>query len=321
MTRARDDVRLVAVLSPAPARTLADALRIVADAGVSTVMAPLGGAPARAARLPFELSDFDGGASATVPPLTRAEVEALVAAASSRDVEIVLPIATAEHVALARGAGAAAWHLAASALLDLPFIAAVAGEGVPLWIDTAMAAIDEVADAVGTALKAGTRALLLQSLITTPARPDEVNLRALVTLRERFGLPVGWHAREATPALVSAAVALGARVVAVPFDAEGRTGGDAATLRAIAGDVALVSRALGDGDKRVQPSEWAERDRAHPSLIARVDIARGHTVTAEMLGTAPPGIGLKPRAANGVVGRRAVVDIAAGTLITLGMLE
>ena len=52
-----------------------------------------------------------------------------------------------------------------------------------------------------------------------------------------------------------------------------------------------------------------------------MDIARGATLTADMLDTARPGIGLKPRAATGVVGRRATVDIPAGTLLTLGMLE
>ena len=316
-----DAVRLVAVLSSPTARALVDALGAAASARASTVMVSLGGSPGRTARLPFELSDFDAGVAAHSPALQRADVEAVAAAAASRGVDLVLSIATADTMPLARGLRAAAWHLPAAALLDLPLVAAVAGEGVPLWIDTAMAALDEVAETVAAALKAGARVLLLHGLATAPGRPDEVNLRALATLRERFGLPVGWHAREATPALVSAAVALSASVVAVPFDPAGATGFDAAALEARAADVALVARALGDGEKRVQPSEWAERDRAHPSLVARVDIARGHTLTAEMLATAPPGIGLKPRAATDVVGRRAAVDIAAGTLITLGMLE
>jgi N-acetylneuraminate synthase/N,N'-diacetyllegionaminate synthase len=227
----------------------------------------------------------------------------------------------AEALARVRGLRVAAWHLPAAALLDLPLVEAAAAEGTPLWIDTAMAALDEVGETVAAALKGGARVVLLHGLSTTPARPDELNLRALVTLRERFGLPVGWHGRDATPALVAAAVALGATVVAVPFDPAGQAGCDAAALRALCADAALVERARGDGDKRVQPSEWAVRDRAHPSLVARVDIARGQALTAEMLSTAAPGIGLKPRAAAALVGRRAVVDIAAGTLITLGMLE
>jgi len=52
-----------------------------------------------------------------------------------------------------------------------------------------------------------------------------------------------------------------------------------------------------------------------------VDIVRGQALTADAVDVAPPGIGLKPRAAAGLVGRRATIDIPAGTLITLGMLE
>ena len=52
-----------------------------------------------------------------------------------------------------------------------------------------------------------------------------------------------------------------------------------------------------------------------------MDIARGRALTEDMLAITRPGIGLKPRAAAGVIGRRATIDIPAGTLITLGMLE
>jgi N-acetylneuraminate synthase/N,N'-diacetyllegionaminate synthase len=215
----------------------------------------------------------------------------------------------------------AAVHLPAAVLLDLPLVAAAAADGQPVWLDTAMAELEEVADAVGAAVKEGGRVLLFHGLATARARPDELNLRALVTLRERFGLPVGWQARDAAGAPATAAVALGATVVALPFDPAGTHGFDAAAFAAAAADAALVARALGDGDKRVQPSEWAERDRRHASLVARVDIARGTTLGAGMLATAPPGIGLTPRALAAVVGRQATVDIPAGTLITLGMLD
>jgi sialic acid synthase SpsE len=179
---------------------------------------------------------------------------------------------------------------------------------------------DEVAEAVATAVTHGARPMLLHGLATA-GRPEELNLRALVSLREHFGVPVGWHARDRTPATLIAAAALGATVIVVPFDPTGHAGFGSASLAALHADTALVARALGDGDKRVQPSEWAERDRWQRSLVARVDIARGVTLSPDMLDTARPGIGLTPRAAPRVVGRRAAVDIPAGTLLTLGMLE
>jgi hypothetical protein len=56
-------------------------------------------------------------------------------------------------------------------------------------------------------------------------------------------------------------------------------------------------------------------------VIARVAIGRGQVIGADMLGTAPPGLGLKPRSLAAIVGRRASAHIPAGTLLTLGMLE
>lgn len=321
MTMADDAVTLVAVLPARPLASLTELVTTAAGAGATAVMVALAGQAAGAARLPFELADFPAGAPVAESSLSRPDVDALLAAARTQGVELVMSVTDEEALARVSGVPLAVLHLPAAALLDLRLVSGAAGAGVPLWLDTAMTSIEEVAEAVAAALKVGGRVLLLHGLATAPGRPDELNLRALATLNQRFRLPVGFQAREATAAVATASVALGATVLAVPFSDDGREGFDAAGLAALHADVGLVARALGDGDKRVQPSEWAERDRTHRSLVARVDIARGRALTEDMLATARPGIGIKPRAAAGVIGRRATVDISAGTLITLGMLE
>ncbi len=297
MTMADDAVTLVAVLPARPLAALTELVTTAAGSGATAVMVALAGQAARAARLPFELADFAADAPVAESSLSRPDVDALVAAARAQGVELVMSVADEEALARVSGVPLAVLHLPAAALLDLPLVRGAAGAGVPLWLDTAMASIEEVAEAVAAALKVGGQVLLLH------------------------GLATGFQAREAAPAVATASVALGATVLAVPFSDDGREGFDAAGFAALHADVRLVARALGDGDKRVQPSEWAERDRTHRSLVARVDIARGRALTEDMLAIALPGIGLKPRAAAGVIGRCATVDIAAGTLITLGMLE
>jgi sialic acid synthase SpsE len=321
MTMADDAVTLVAVLPARPLAPLIELVAYAAGAGATAVMVALVGQAAGAARLPFELADFVAGGSVAESSLSRPDVDALVAAARTQGVELVMSVADEEALARVSGAPLATLHLPAEALLDLPLVRGAARAGVPLWLDTAMASIEEVAEALEAALKVGGRVLLLHGLATAPERLDEINLRALATLNQRFRLPVGFQARQAMPAVATASVALGATVLAVPFSDDGREGFDAAGLAALHADVRLVARALGDGEKRVQPSEWAERDRTHRSLVARVNIARGRALTEDMLAIARPGIGLKPRAAASVIGRRATVDIPAGTLITLGMIE
>jgi N,N'-diacetyllegionaminate synthase len=321
MTMGDNAVTLVAVLPARPLASLTELVTTAAGAGATAVMVALAGQAAGAARLPFELADFAPGAPGPSSALSRPDVEALLAAARTQGVELVVSVADDEALTRVSGVPLTVLHLPAAALLDLPLVSGAAGAGVPLWLDTAMASIEEVAEAVAAALKVGGRVLLLHGLATAPGRPDEINLRALATLSQRFRLPVGFQTREVAPAVATASVALGATVLAVPFSDDGREGFDAAGLAALHADVRLVARALGDGDKRVQPSEWAARDRTHRSLVARVDIARGRALTEDMLAIARPGIGLKPRAAARVIGRRATVDIPAGTLITLGMLE
>jgi sialic acid synthase SpsE len=96
---------------------------------------------------------------------------------------------------------------------------------------------------------------------------------------------------------------------------------DPATLATLAAEIRTVELALGDGEKQVQQSEWALRDRRHRSLAAAVDIPRGAVLTAEMIRTAPPGIGLKPRLLPSILGKHATMDIPSGTLLTFAMIE
>jgi sialic acid synthase SpsE len=316
---------LVLVAALAPAGPAADAIVAAARAGANAVLVRPS-TSGRTARLPFELTDFDLGCDVSAAAMTRDDLDAVMATARAQGVDVVLSVDDESALELARSVRPAAIHVPAGAVVDLALLAAAA-PATQVWLDTAMTSADEVAEAVAEVVKAGGRPMLLHGLITTPPRPEELNLRAITTLASRFGVPVGFHLRETVPALAIAAAALGASVVVVPFTAgaDMAAGADTAfgpqMLASLRADLHLVERGLGDGDKRVQPSEWAERDRAQRSLVARVDIARGRTITADLLTTARPGVGLKPRALETIIGRRATVDIPAGTLLTLGMIE
>ena len=315
-----EPIVLAAEITALDAGDLARLLAAAADAGADALVLP-DIAPGVSARLPYELGDFAGEAPA--PTALGAEaLQALAAAAASR-LTLVATVSDDGGLALALRARPAVLRVASAALVDLPFLTRLAGASdAAVWLDTAMATGDEVEEAVAALVRHRGRLTLLHGLATSGSRPDELNLRAVATLAARFALRVGFQARDATPAACVAATALGAEVIVVPFaDRATPDAFDRAGFRALAADVQLVARALGDGDKRVQPSEWALRDRRQRSVDARVEIARGALVTADMLATAPPGLGLKPRALTALVGRRAAIDIPGGTLLTLGMLE
>lgn len=100
---ADDAVTLVAVLPARPLASLTELVTTAAGAGATAVMVALAGQPARAARLPFELADFAPGAPVPGSSLSRPDVDALLAAARTQGVELVMSVADEE--ALARVSG------------------------------------------------------------------------------------------------------------------------------------------------------------------------------------------------------------------------
>jgi sialic acid synthase SpsE len=236
------------------------------------------------------------------------------AVAAVRGIGLRVAVTTARPEALRAAATADALHVPSAALTDLAWLRTAESAGLPVWLGAGMSTQAEVDEAVGALIGAQARLTVVHGLETASARPDELNLRAISTLRERLTLPVGFRAGNAPAGACIAAVACGATVVFVPASEE-------ESLAALVRDLRCAADALGDGVQRPQASEWALRDRRQHSLVARLAIARGDVIEAGMLSTAPPGLGLKPRTLPSLIGRRAIADIPAGTLLTLGMLE
>src|SRR3954469_16717428 len=124
---AGDPVTLGAVLAAGSAASATEAIRAAARGGAAALMIPLAASGDRAATLPFEMADFDAGASPPGVSLTRVDVDAIAAAAATQGVGLVVSIGDQAGLALVRGVRVAAVHLTAATLLDLPVIAAASG--------------------------------------------------------------------------------------------------------------------------------------------------------------------------------------------------
>jgi sialic acid synthase SpsE len=91
-------------------------------------------------------------------------------------------------------------------------------------------------------------------------------------------------------------------------------------LAALVSGVRKIEQALGDGNKVPAQRELANRSVVRRSLVAATDIPRGAEITADMIAARRPGDGLPPAKLPQLVGRRAMRDISAGTLLSLEML-
>jgi N-acetylneuraminate synthase len=166
------------------------------------------------------------------------------------------------------------------------------------------------------------RVTLLHCTSEYPAPLEDTNLRAMITMRETFGLPVGFS--DHTPGITAAiaAVALGAVVIEKHFTLDRSLPGpdhraslEPGELRALVTGVHDAFTALGSRDKKVAPSEARNRDVARKSLVAARRIAKGEAFSEMNLTVKRPGSGVSPFAYWERLGRKAPKDFEADEVI------
>jgi N-acetylneuraminate synthase len=221
-------------------------------------------------------------------------------------------------------------------LTNAPLLLDIARRGLKVILSTGMSTGDEVEEALGAlafgyagsddrpgasafsgalarhlALLAG-RVTLLHCTTDYPTRADDANLRAMESLRRRFGLTVGYSDHTEGTAVALAAVALGARVIEKHFTLDRALPGpdhqaslEPPELQDLVAGIRAVEQALGDGDKQPRPGELGNRGAARKSVVAARAIAAGAAIAADDLGVKRPGSGIPPARLWDLIGRRA----------------
>lgn len=158
-----------------------------------------------------------------------------------------------------------AYKVASASLTDDPLLESMARTGKPIILSTGMSTMDEIRHAVSRIPHR--QLLLMHATSAYPCSPDELNLRMIATLRDKFpDVPVGYSGHETGLQTTVAAVALGASLVErhITLD-RAMWGSDQAAslepggLQRLVRDIRIVERAMGDGVKRVYDSELAPR--------------------------------------------------------------
>jgi len=213
--------------------------------------------------------------------------------------------------------GVPALKLASEDLINLPLLRHVAGLGAPVILSTGMGDETEVERAL-TLLREGgcDEVLVLHCVSLYPTPDDEVNLQRMVALRERFDVPVGYsdHSRGIEAAV--GATALGALFLEKHFTLDRSLPGpdhalsaDPAEMEALVRAARVVTLQRGRAVIEPSPGEQEARRSFRRSVVARVPIARGTTITRDMLHLKRPGTGLPPHRLEELVGRIAQRDI------------
>ena len=216
-----------------------------------------------------------------------------------------------------------AFKLASYELTHDPLLKDTASRGKPIILSTGACDLDDVEHAVTVLKEGGAKDIvLLQCTAAYPAPPTAANVRALVTLRDRFGVPTGLsdHTRDATAAPMAAA-ALGAVVIEKHFtmsnDLDGPDHGFAVEpdeLAALVAGVRRVEAVLGDGDKSVLDAEQELYTFARRSIFTTGPIAAGEAFSranVDVLRAGKLGKGLQPSELRRVLNAVATRDLPA----------
>ncbi|MBI2860208.1 MAG: N-acetylneuraminate synthase family protein [Chloroflexi bacterium] len=225
--------------------------------------------------------------------------------------------------------GVPAFKMASADLTNLPLLEHVARKGRPMLVSTGMSTMEEVADAVEFIRRHNDQLVLLHCVSNYPCDAASVNLRVMHTLKDAFGVQVGYSGHEKSGWAVSlGAVSLGAVVLERHFTLD-RTlpGPDHAAslepqgLKGLLEGVRTVEAAMGSGEKKISEAEAAVRSRLAKSLVSRCEIPKGMVISLDMLAVKGPGNGIKPRFLPLLCGKVARCDIAEDTLIPAEALE
>lgn len=208
---------------------------------------------------------------------------------------------------------------------NIPYLRKIAGYKKPVILSTGMSTLAQVATAYDTLVQAGApRVSLLHCTTNYPCPYDEVNLRAMVTLREAFKCQVGYSDHTMGTEIPVAAVALGAEIIEKHFTLDRTMEGpdhkaslEPTELKLMVEQIRHIEVGLGDGIKQPNHSEAENANVVQKSILAKCFIKMGETLTEEMLVAKRAGIGISAKYWDVVIGAKAIKDFDADEPIVL----
>jgi len=234
-------------------------------------------------------------------------------------------------------------------LTNAPFLLEVARSSKKIILSTGMSTINEVSEALGViafAMTSGTshapsvksmsaalaspngkdavssRVALLHCTTDYPTKPSDVNLNAMLSLRDKFGCEIGFSDHSVGVHLAVAAVAMGATIIEKHLTTNRKLPGpdhraslEPIEFKTMVDQIRDFEMALGDGEKTPTNAEIQNKKIARRSLVAAKKINTGETFTEENIVIKRPGNGRPPIEYWSLLGTKATRDIAANEII------
>jgi len=205
-------------------------------------------------------------------------------------------------------------------LVHLPMIRAMARTGLPTVLSTGMAAAEDIEDAVEAFRGAGGKDLiLLQCTSSYPTPPEDVNLKKIITLAQKFDCPVGLSDHTYGTIAAIGSVALGACMIEKHFTLDRSLPGpdhwfssDATELRSLVDAVRTIEKNLGSPELEPANSEKLGRREYRLSCVAARELTAGHRLRASDVAFRRPGSGFPPKEVDRLIDRCLAKNVSPG---------
>lgn len=196
-------------------------------------------------------------------------------------------------------------------ITNYPFLKEIALTMKPVILSTGMSSLGEVEKALDVLWETGSRNIQLMHCTTDyPTDIEDVNLKAMITLREAFHLPVGYSDHTLGFEAAIAATALGAVCIEKHITLERSMPGPdhkasmpPEEFKNYVKEIRNTESLLGDGRKKPTKNEIQIMQQARRSILAVRDLSAGTVLNREMLCYKRPGIGISPEYSDILVGR------------------
>ena len=210
-------------------------------------------------------------------------------------------------------------------ITNLPFLEKIGSYNKKLIMSTGMCQLTEVEEALNILINSGTskeKITILHCNTEYPTPPSDVNLKAMITIQNKFDIAVGYSDHTLGIEIPIAAVALGASIIEKHLTLDKKLPGPDHTaslepkeFKAMVDAIRLTEISLGDGIKQPSKSEIKNISIARRSIVAKKDIKSGEKFTESNLSVKRPGSGISPMEWKKMIGQKAKHNFKPDDLI------
>lgn len=219
------------------------------------------------------------------------------------------------------------WKIPSGEVTNYPYLRKIAQYHEPVILSTGMCEMSDIEVAIKVLVENGLsvdQITVLHCNTEYPTPFKDVNLKAMLTIGDKFGVKIGYSDHTMGIEVPIAAVALGATIIEKHFTLDKKMEGpdhkaslEPDELKAMVTAIRNIELAFGTGHKSITESERKNLEAARKSIVASRQIKKGELFTEENLTVKRPGNGISPMRWDEVIGQIAKRDFVEDQLIDI----